>query len=125
MVCRHVVGLGCCAVRAQAWSIYSSLRPWADIRAVALALPVAPFGTSAVRVQGAPGLPGFGLSALALAFRSSRVPSRLTVRSSRRRFVASLKLAVGRAILAHNRRGRRGLTQALGVMPHTIGLSRT
>ncbi len=108
-------GFGCCAVRAQAWSICSSWLPWADNRAVALAVSVAPFGTSTARVQGAPGSPSFGLSALALAFRSSRVPSRLTVRSSRRRISASLKLAAVRAILAPHCRGRRGLTQALGV----------
>jgi hypothetical protein len=102
-----------CGARS-AWSICSSRLPWADICAVALALPVASFGTAPVSVRGAPGLPGFGLSALALAFRSSRVPSRLTVRSSRRRFVASLKLAVGRAILALHCCVRRGLTQALG-----------
>ncbi len=53
-------------------------------------------------------------SAMAPECCCSRVPTRLTIRSSRRRFVASLKLAVRRAILAHNRRGRRGLTQALG-----------
>ena len=54
----------------------------------------------------------------------SRVPSRLTIRSSRRRFLASLKLAVRRAILAHNRRGRRGLTQALGAEKHSAVLLR-
>jgi hypothetical protein len=107
-------GFGRRAMRAQAWSICSSRLPWADIRAVALGLPVALFGSAAVSVRGAPGFPGFGLSALVLAVRSSRVPSRLTVRSSRRRISASLKLAAVRAILAPHCRGRRGLTQALG-----------
>jgi hypothetical protein len=82
-------GFGRCAVRAQAWSICSSWLPCADNRGVALAVSAAPFGTSTVRVQGAPGLLGFGLSDLALVFRSSRAPSRLTVRSSRPRIVAS------------------------------------
>ena len=71
-------------------------------------------------VRGAPGHLGFGVSALALGFRSSRVPSRPTSRSSRRRVLASLKLAVGRVILAHNRRRRRGLTLALGGEKHSF-----
>ena len=49
-----------------------------------------------------------------VGFDSSRVPTRLTIRSSRRRFVASLKLAAMRAILALHCCGRRGLTLALG-----------
>lgn len=61
-------------------------------------------------------------SALALAFCSSRVPSRLTVRSSRRRLLASLNLLAERAILAHNRRDRRGLTQSLGVKKRSVVL---
>ena len=64
--------------------------------------------------QGALRPPGFGLSASALGFRPRRLPSRLTSRSSRRRVVASLKLAGMRAILAPIRRVRRGLTPALG-----------
>jgi hypothetical protein len=107
-------GFGRCAVRAQPWSFCSSRLPWADIRAVALVLPVASFGSAAVSVRGAPSFSGFGLLALSLAFCSSRVPSRLTVRSSRRRISASLKLAAVRAILAPHCCGRRGLTQALG-----------
>ncbi len=101
-------------MRAQAWSICSSRCPWADIRAVTLALSVASFYSAAVRVQGAPGFPGFGLSAKAPVLRSSRVPTRLTIRSSRRRISASLKLAAERAILVLHCCGRRGLTQALG-----------
>ena len=66
--------------------------------------------------RGAPRLPGFGLSASALRFYPRRLPSRLTSRSSRRRVVASLKLPGMRAILAPNRRVRRGLTPALGLM---------
>jgi hypothetical protein len=58
--------------------------------------------------------PGFGLSASTPGLHPRRLPSRLTSRSSRRRFVASLKLAGMRAILAPNRRVRRGLTPALG-----------
>jgi hypothetical protein len=68
----------------------------------------------AVSVWGAPGFCRFGLSAKALGSCCSRVPTRLTIRSSRRRISASLKLAVRRAILALHCRGRRGLTQALG-----------
>jgi hypothetical protein len=60
--------------------------------------------------------PGFGLSASAPWLHSRRLPSRLTSRSSRRRFVASLKLPGMRAILATDRRVRRGLTPALGAM---------
>ena len=44
----------------------------------------------------------------------SRVPLRLTIRSNRRRFLASLKLPAVRAILVLHCCGRRGLTQALG-----------
>ena len=58
---------------------------------------------------------GFGLSAIALRLQPRRLPSRLTSRSSRRRVVASLKIAGMRAILPPYRRGRRGLTPALGV----------
>jgi hypothetical protein len=58
--------------------------------------------------------PGFGLSARAPRLHPHRLPSRLTSRSSRRRVVASLKLPDMRAILATNRRVRRGLTPALG-----------
>ena len=68
----------------------------------------------ALSVWGAPGFPGFGLSALSLVFRSSRVPSRLTIRSSRRRVSASLKLPTARAILDLHCCGRRGLTLVLG-----------
>jgi len=64
-------------------------------------------------VRGAPSLAGFGLSAKASVWSCSRVPTRLTIRSSRRRISASLKLTVGRAILALHCCGRRGLTQAL------------
>ncbi len=114
-------GFGRCAVRAQAWSICSSWLPCADNCGVALAVSAAPFGTSTARVQGAPGLLGFGLSALALVLRSSRVPSRLTIRSSRPRIVASatcyaLRLHVSAAPL------RGGLTQALGAEKHSAFL---
>jgi hypothetical protein len=64
--------------------------------------------------RGALRLLGFGLSASAPRLHSPRLPSRLTSRSSRRRFVASLKIPGMRAILATNRRVRRGLTLALG-----------
>ena len=64
--------------------------------------------------RGALRLPGFGRSASALRFYPRRLPSRLKSRSSRRRVVASLKLTGLQAILAPNRRVRRGLTQALG-----------
>jgi hypothetical protein len=43
-------------------------------------------------------------------------PSRLTVRSSRRRVAASLKVRPAGAILAPHCRGRRGLTQALALL---------
>ena len=64
--------------------------------------------------QGALRHPGSGLSASTPEFHPPRLPSRLTSRSSRRRVLASLKLAGMRAILAPIRRGRRGLTPALG-----------
>ena len=64
--------------------------------------------------RGALRLLGFGLSASALRLHPRWLPSRLTSRSSRRRVVASLKLTGMRAILATNRRVRRGLTLALG-----------
>ena len=73
-------------------------------------------------VRGAPGHLGFGVSALALGFRSSRVPSRPTIRSSRRRVLASLKLVVMRAILVLHCCGRRGLTLALGAEKHSFVL---
>ena len=57
---------------------------------------------------------GFGLSVSAPRLDPPRFPSRLTSRSSRRRVVASLKLAGMPAILAPSRRVRRGLTPALG-----------
>ena len=62
---------------------------------------------------------GFGLSASAPRLHLRRLPSRLTSRSSRRRFVASLKLPGMRAILAPIRRVRRGLTPALGGKEHS------
>ena len=49
----------------------------------------------------------------------SRVPMRLTIRSSRRRFLASLKVSAVRAILALHCCGRRGLTLALGGKKHS------
>ena len=61
-----------------------------------------------------PRLRCFGSSAAALF---SGHPPRLTIRSSRRRFLASLKLTIVRAILTPHCRGRRGLTQALGPQP--------
>ena len=70
-------------------------------------------------LQGALRHQGFGLSASALGLHLRRVPSRLTSRSSRRRFVASLKLLDMRAILTTNRRVRRVLTPALGLMSGT------
>ena len=73
----------------------------------------APFGTAPVRARGALGFFGFGVSAAVPRRCSSRAPPRLTIRSSRRRFLASLKLTIVRAILAPHCRGRRGLTQAL------------
>ena len=70
--------------------------------------------------RGALGHSGSGLSACSSWLHSRRLPSRLTTRSSRRRFVASLKLAVTRAILAPVCRARRGLTQALGGQKHSL-----
>jgi hypothetical protein len=64
----------------------------------------------------------FRFSATASWFRCSRVPSRLTIRSSRRRISASLKSVPAGAILAPDCRGRRGLTQALGPMNKLIGV---
>jgi hypothetical protein len=64
--------------------------------------------------RGALSHPGFGLSASWPSLHSRRLPSRLTSRSSRRRVMASLKLADMQAILAAIRRVRRGLTPALG-----------
>ena len=55
----------------------------------------------------------------------SRVPLRLTIRSSRRRVLASLKLAVMRAILALHCCSRRGLTLALGGEKHSAFLLRS
>ena len=63
--------------------------------------------------------PGFGLSSRSPWLHLRRLPSRLTSRSSRRRFVASLKLAGVRAILALICRVRRGLTLALGGQKHS------
>ena len=58
-------------------------------------------------------------SATASGWCCSRVPLRLTIRSSRRRFLASLKLVVMRAILALHCCGRRGLTLALGAKKYS------
>ena len=52
----------------------------------------------------------------------SRVPMRLTIRSSRRRVLASLKLPAVQAILGPHCCGRRGLTQALGAEKHSAVL---
>jgi hypothetical protein len=57
---------------------------------------------------------GLRFSANSQRFHPRRHPARLTIRSSRRRISASLKLAGVRAILAPDCRVRRGLTQALG-----------
>ena len=76
------------------------------------------FGTAPVRVRGALGVFGFGVSAAVPRRCSSRAPPRLTIRSSRRRVLASLKLTIVRAILAPHCRVRRGLTQALGAQKH-------
>jgi hypothetical protein len=56
-----------------------------------------------------------------LCFHSSWHPSRLTVRSSRRRISAALKVCSAGAILAPHCRGRRGLTQALGSQEKFFG----
>jgi hypothetical protein len=83
----------------------------------------ASFGTSSARLSGAPGVPGFGLSAKALLLHSSRHPQRLTIRSSRPRIVASavcytLRLHTSAAPL------RGGLTQALGINGQTTSRTR-
>jgi hypothetical protein len=62
---------------------------------------------------------GLRFSACSQWLHARRLPSRLTTRSSRRRLSASLKLVDTRAILAPNRRVRRGLTQALGGKKHS------
>ena len=67
--------------------------------------------------------PGFGLSASAPRLHPRQLPSRLTSRSSRRRFGASLKLIGVQAILAPYRRVRRGLTPALGGRKAVCGFS--
>jgi hypothetical protein len=74
----------------------------------------ASFCTVVSYVRCALGFFGFGLSAKAPLLHSSGYPQRLTIRSSRRRVLAALKLSTVRAILAAHCRGRRGLTRVLG-----------
>jgi hypothetical protein len=101
---RHVVASATaqCALRL-------GLRDGAIACEVAWAAHFSPRGSSARRAR----FSRFGLSAKPPLLHSSRHPQRLTVRSSRRRILASLKVLAARAILAPHCRVRRGLTQAL------------
>jgi hypothetical protein len=117
--CFSISGFVCCALRVFLGALFfgcSSVRAqaWLARRGNGLCGCVGCSLEAARNVCGARPVSTASVSETTSRCCCSQVPTRLTIRSSRRRISASLKLPVGRAILAHNRRGRRGLTQALG-----------